>query len=377
MVAKTKGKRKQREPFGRIRKLPSERYQAAYIGPDVRLHKASATFDTLVDARGWVAGERRRIDAGTWTAPERRQASRPATLDAYADAWLADRTLRPRTRELYRRLLDQKILPSLGGLPVAAIDPATVRQWYSGLDSAAPTRRAHAYALLRTILGGATTDGLITANPCHVRGAGSSKRVHKIKPASFAELEAIVEAIPDRYRLMVLLGAWCALRFGELAELRRRDVDLKVGKIMIRRAVTVVGGRPVVGLPKSDAGIRDVAIPPHLLPVVREHLASFAGWGKDGLLFPAVTTGGHLRESTFRKAWHKARDAAGRPDLRFHDLRHTGAVVAAQTGATLAELMSRLGHSTPAMAIRYQHAAQDRDAEIAKLLSAMVERRHV
>ena len=58
-----------------------------------------------------------------------------------------------------------------------------------------------------------------------------------------------------------------------------------------------------------------------------------------------------------------AREAAGRPDSRFHDLRHTGAVLAAQTGATLAELMGRLGHSTPQAALRYQHAAQGRDAD--------------
>ena len=116
-----------------------------------------------------------------------------------------------------------------------------------------------------------------------------------------------------------------------------------------------------------------MAIPPHLLPVVREHLTTFAAWGKDGLLFPAAIKGGHLGHGTFFKTWDKARKAAGRPDLRFHDLRHTGAVLAAQTGATLAELMNRLGHSTPAMAIRYQHASDDRDAEIARLLSRMVE----
>jgi len=57
-----------------------------------------------------------------------------------------------------------------------------------------------------------------------------------------------------------------------------------------------------------------------------------------------------------------------------HDLRHTGAVLAASTGATLAELMARLGHSTPAAALRYQHAAAGRDAEIARALSALVER---
>ena len=64
-----------------------------------------------------------------------------------------------------------------------------------------------------------------------------------------------------------------------------------------------------------------------------------------------------------------AHDGAGRPDLRFHDLRHTGAVLAAQSGATLAELMHRLGHTTPAAAMRYQHAATERDREIAHRMS--------
>jgi len=70
---------------------------------------------------------------------------------------------------------------------------------------------------------------------------------------------------------------------------------------------------------------------------------------------------------------YRARDKAGRPDLRFHDLRHSGAVLAAATGASLAELMARLGHSTPTAAIRYQHAAKGRDHEIAALLSKLAE----
>jgi integrase len=69
---------------------------------------------------------------------------------------------------------------------------------------------------------------------------------------------------------------------------------------------------------------------------------------------------------TFHKSYRKVREAAGRPDLRFHDPRHTGAVLAATTGATLAELMQRLGHTTPGAAMRYQHAAGDRDAQIAE-----------
>ena len=125
----------------------------------------------------------------------------------------------------------------------------------------------------------------------------------------------------------------------------------------------------MVGTPKSVAGVRDIVIPPHLLPLVSNHLRNYAP-GRDDLLFPAKA-GGHLSPSSLQKPYERARAIAGRPDLRFHDLRHTGAVLAAATGATLAELMSRLGHSTAGAAMRYQHAAQDRDRVIAEALSRM------
>jgi integrase len=76
------------------------------------------------------------------------------------------------------------------------------------------------------------------------------------------------------------------------------------------------------------------------------------------------------------RGYYSARVAAGRPDLRFHDLRHTGAVLAATTGATVAELMARLGHSTAGAAMRYQHAAQDRDRIIAQRLSDLAQSAH-
>jgi integrase len=78
-----------------------------------------------------------------------------------------------------------------------------------------------------------------------------------------------------------------------------------------------------------------------------------------------------LAPATLYRRFYTARDAAKRPDLRFHDLRHSGAVLAARTGATLAELMGRLGHSTPQAAMRYQHAAEGRDKQIAALLSKL------
>ncbi len=365
----------QHRRFGWIRKLPSRRYQASYVGPDTVRHRAPGTFAAKIDAEGWLSGESRLVDSGAWSPPGERDrpASRPTPFGEYATAWLADRTLKPRTRAHYGDLLGNQLMPTFENVALKAITAHKVRAWHTGLGTGTPTLRAHAYALLRTILGDAVHDGEIAANPAHIRGAGAAKRVHRIKPATLPELEALTKALPEKYRLMVLLAAWCGLRFGELTELRRKDIDTTNGMIHVRRAVVRVDGGFVVGTPKSDAGTRDVNLPPHLLPMLREHMGSSITGGRNGLLFPAADGATHLQPSTLYKVFYPARDKAGRPDLRFHDLRHTGAVLAAQTGATLAELMARLGHSTAGAAMRYQHASADRDLVIAQRLSALVE----
>lgn len=374
-----------RRSFGRVERLPSGNYRAGYTGPDGELYRASTTFRAKDDAVAWLSARRAEIEMQVW-APDvaRRGAKRrdAPTFRAYADHWLTNRRtkgreLRPTTRRQYRMLLDQFILPSFGEVRIDKISNDEVNQWYDALAPGRETIRAQSYSLLRTIFASAASERptpLIPYNPAHIRGAGNTKRVHHVQPATLDELETIVAELPDRYRLMALLAAWCAMRFGELTELRRGDIDLRSNRVRIRRGVVRVDGEFIVGPPKSDAGVRDVAIPPHLRPMVKAHLAKHTALGRDALLFPAAVDGTHhMAPSTLYKVYYPARKAAGRPDLRWHDLRHTGAVLAAQTGATLAELMNRLGHSTPGAAMRYQHAAADRDAEIARRLSALVE----
>ena len=131
-------------------------------------------------------------------------------------------------------------------------------------------------------------------------------------------------AMPPRYRLLVQLAAFCALRVGELTELRRSDIDTQRGVIMVRRAVVLVNCRFVIRKPKSDAGVRDVAIRQALMATVWEHLLTYTAPGPDGLLFPSRNDPAeHLRQSSLTRVFYPARKAAGRPDLRFHDLRHT------------------------------------------------------
>ncbi|MGV7697851.1 tyrosine-type recombinase/integrase [Mycobacterium kansasii] len=364
--------------FGSVDKLATG-YRARYFGPDGRRYKAPTLFLTKKEARSWLSLRHAEIVRKAWEPPEaQEQKVTKQTFKEYGPQWLDarlvdGRPLKQRTREHYEALLDEHIYPKFGSLPLTSITSEDVRLWHSKLDKTTPTLRAHCYSLLRAILATAASDGKITANPCVIRGAGTSRRVHKIRPASIEELEIITKEMPEPYQAMILLASWCALRFGELAELRRMDLDLKTDEVIrVSRAVvrTKSGFEPTT--PKSDAGTRDVAIPPHLLPILEDHLTKHVGKKSDSLLFPAKH-GGHLAPATLYRQFYKARAKAKRTDLRFHDLRHSGAVLAAATGATLAELMARLGHSTPAAAMRYQHAAQGRDREIAALLSKLAD----
>ena len=375
---------------GTIHKMASGKWLARYSAPDGKRYGKS--FLTKGDGTKWLQIVYADISSGRWVSPG---ASTTATLfEEYAKTWVRTRKVKgqpiaDRTRENYTDLLERVILPEFGKKPLNMIDRQEVERWYDGFEKRleklaaasekkrtrtnADTYRARAYSLLRTIMKSAAEDGHIIENPARIRGAGSVDRQHEVIPATLEELVTLTKAIPERYRLLVQLAAFCALRFGELTELRRGDVDTKNGIIRVARAVVMADGKFVVKTPKTKAGVRRVAIPPHLMPMVRDHLMRFTAPGGDGLLFPSKNDAErHMRQSAMARVYYPARDAAGRPDLRFHDLRHTGAVLAAQTGATLAELMARLGHSTPAAAMRYQHAAQDRDAVIASRLSEMV-----
>lgn len=222
------------------------------------------------------------------------------------------------------------------------------------------------YRFARAVLNTAVRDGAIASNPCHLPGAGSDRA--KERPiASPAQVVALVAAITPRYRAAVLLAAWCGLRRGEVLALRRADVDIDAGTVTVRRNRVELLESSVAfdADPKTDAGRRTVAVPPHVLPFLEEHLESWAG---DERVFVG-RDGNPMRGDAVRQAFERARRQVSMDYFRFHDLRHTGQTLAASTGATVKDLMLRLGHASPAAANRYLHIVQGRDAEIASALS--------
>jgi integrase len=362
--------------FGRVRQLPSGRWQARYPGPDGKDHTTPYTFKTKREADQWLTLKEADIKRGDWLDP----VAGALPFAEYAAEWIQHRELSPKTLELYEGLLRSHLNPTFGGMGLGDIKEEHVRRWRSerlraGPESVSPfgpVTVAKGYRLLRAILNTAIRDKRIKTNPCQIEGAG--KETSSERPVlSVAEVFRLADAITPRYRALVLLATFGNLRWGELAGLRRRNLDLDAGTVRVNETVYELG--PLVkGTPKSEASNRKVAIPDLIIPDLRRHLKEFAGSGPDGFVFIGVK-GGQIRRSNFSKPWARALDAAGLPrGVHVHDLRHTGNTFAAETGASLAELMSRMGHSSTRAARIYLHARQERDKEIASTLGKMVAR---
>jgi integrase len=274
---------------------------------------------------------------------------------------------------LYLGLLNLHILPDLGQVELAKLSPSQIRAWNAGLrgprgpgDSTA----AKAYRLLRAMMRTAVADEVVVRNPCQVERAGVERAVER-PTATVAEVSALADAIARRFRALILLSAWCGLRRGELLALRRGDFDPLRNTLRVERAMhQLADGTLVVGPPKTEAGRRTIAIPPHVVPELVAHLDQFVTLDPESLVFTGEK-GGPVRPHVLQKAWVKAKAATGLESFHLHDLRHAGNTWAAATGASTKELMARMGHANSAAALRYQHATADRDHAIARALSEL------
>jgi integrase len=365
-----------RRRFGAVRKLPSGRFQARYLGGDGRMHHAPTTFATSDDAEQFLAVAEADLLRGSWFDAN----AGKIRLDVYAPRWIVERPveLQPRTLEIYESLLRNHICPTFGGTALRDITSAAVRTWHASLrtNGVGAVTVAKAYRLLKAILTTAVDDDLIARNPCRLRNAGI-ERTPERKPPSIVEAQRIADAIEPRYRVLVLLGAWSGLRWGELAGLSRQRIDRLHGVVRVEESmIQLGGGKRFIGPPKSAAGRRTVAVPPHLWPEIEAHLAKYVDPEPTALVF-TKESGVSLDRNNFYTMWRRATRRAGVPDYHFHDLRHLAATMAAVSGATTRELMSRLGHSSSRAALIYQHATEDRDLAIAEAMSRLVQPTHL
>ena len=297
------------------------------------------------------------------------------TLNDYFDAWLparlvAGRPLRPSTRHGYEGTWRRIIRPSIGRRQLRTIRPDAVRKWHGEVSATkGQDQAAKAYRLLHAVMATAAADDLIRDNPCRIRGAGQEHADERPLAESSLVLD-IAEAINERVRALVLLVAFASTRPGEALGGRRLDVDLLHSEFhVIKQAQELNGRRTELDYTKSEAGRRTIALPQLVVDALDEHLQRFTAPDPASPIFTGPR-GGPLRRATLSRWWREAKKAVGAPEeLRLYDLRHYGATLAARTpGITLKELMRRIGHSSLAAALRYQHAAAERDRAVASYL---------
>ena len=324
----------------------------------------------------WLALKEGEIRRGDWLDPS----AGAVPFAKYAADWMSLGHFSPKKAQLFELLLRRHLLPTFGDINIADIRQEDVRAWRAQRLREGPQQErpfgpvtvAKAYRLLRAILNTAMKDKRIRENPCQIKGADRESSPER-PVLSVAEVYRLAEAIEPRYRALILLATFGNLRWGELAGLRRRNLDL--GNRIVRVVETVYElDRLVKGTPKSEASIRKITLPELIMPELPRHLETFTPAGPDAFVF-VHTKGGQLRRSNFSKPWARALGQAGLPSgVHVHDLRHSGNTLTAEAGASLAELMTRMGHSSTRAAEVYLHAREERDRLLADVLDRMARR---
>jgi len=299
----------------------------------------SQTFPTRKAAQDWLHTQEADKSRGNYRDPD----AGKVALGKLVDSFLSSATdLAPATLALYETMNRRYVAPSIGRRAVGTIRPHSIREWTAALAAKGIGARTIQVArqLVVRVLAQAVADGTIPSNPGMFAPPPRStrKKLHVLKPD---EVHAIAEAIDPRYRAMVVVMAWCGLRFGEAAALRRSDVDMHRGRLTVARALSEVRGHVTEGGTKTGK-TRMVTMP----KVVAEALSDHMGRHPGELIFTAPD-GGYIRRTNWRRrVWAPALERAGLSGIRPHDLRHFGAAVAIAAGAHPKAIQERLGHAS-------------------------------
>jgi integrase len=316
-------------------------WQARYRGPDGRQH--SRSFDRKVDAERFLTTMEAAKLRGDWVDP----AHGRRHFGEVAREWQAAQVHRPSTREQVEFHLRKHILPSFAERPIAAVRPSEVQAWVKGRSSVlAPATVEVAYRYLAAIFRFAVEDGLITTTPCRNIKLPKIERL-PVEPLTTEQVWALIDAMPERYRALVILAAGSGLRQGEALGLTVPRVDFLRRSLRVEEQLLLLTYQPpYLAPPKTAASRRVVPLPPIVLESLAAHIAAFPP-GPWQLVFTDEKGGPILRNRFSERVFRPAANAAGLPKGRtFHDLRHYYASLLIRHGESVKVVQSRLGHAS-------------------------------
>ena len=331
-------------------------WQVRYRDPDRRLR--ARTFTRKVEAERFAAAVETDKSRGSWTDPQKGR----ITVSDWSSVWLKSKVdLRPSSRARLEGIVATHIEPVFGRRTLDRVGNADVRAWVSKLSterSAATTRKAH--NALHQMFRAAVSDRRIPFDPT-ADVPLPAEHAHEQKFLTADQVETLANCIEPRFRAFVLLAAYGGLRFGELAGLRRKRVDVLRGRVDVSEATSDVHGYSLTfGPPKTKRSRRPVPLPRCMVSELEAHLTEYVDADADALVFTGPK-GAPIRRAGFgRLWWAPATKAAGLEGLRVHELRHTFVALSIAAGCDARKVSIRAGHSSVAFTLdRYGHLFED------------------
>ena len=371
-----------RRSWGTVRPsgTSGDRWIAQYTGPDGKRYKAPHTFMTTGAADGWLSEEHKLVDLGVWTPPEQRQKqaeTKRITVGEYITDTYLPSIKNDNSRRNYTSIFNTRIANTvLAETSLVGATRRDVNAWYEEMCSTpsprtgklTPARDADTYSFLRAAFNHAVDNELIEFNPCRIK-RGASKPKPEDKTPNEHDASLIYEQIGEHYKAAVAVQASCALRIGELSELRRRDfkpVHDRAGRlvgydVLVSRAGDYQAGEWIVGTPKN--GSRTVRIHPALVERVSSHLNDRVGPARDALVFPNED-GRPINRRRYNTMLARACERAGVDRITSHSWRHYGATMFARAGGNVKDVQEWLNHATPEQSMHYVNASRDHLVEV-------------
>ena len=353
-----------RDPSGRKRTVT--RYRVRYR--DWSGHAHVETFRRAGEAERRRAQIEAELSGGTWRDPRRGE----IRLEQWATDWIDTRhDLRATTRSRLGTSMRIQVLPKFGRTPLIKISNSAVRTWVAEMLAAglSPASVRKAVFALRQCLDAAIADGRLTNNPT-TKVPLPSERPKPPRFLSQSEVQDLVEAMPDRYRALVLVGTYGGLRWGEAAGLTRANIDIRRSRLVVTSTAVEVNGKITLGNePKTLRSKRAVPVARAVMRQLEDHLQRFVRPDSDALVFTG-SRGGPLFRGTFtRQVWRPAAIEADLPDVTFHTLRHSFVAILVAAGCNVREVSEWAGHHSVAFTLtRYGGLFEDdTDAAVDRL----------
>jgi integrase len=345
-----------------IAKRKDGRWRARYR--DVHGKEHSQHFTRKIDAQNWLDSVTTSVSVGSYVDPK----AGKITVGEWSPRWLATKVdLKATTRRTYEGLLRKHIVPTWGPIKLVDVGHEGVAAWVAALSasglSASTVRQTH--RVFSLILSLAVRDGRLARNAADrvpLPRAGIGEHTY----LTYDQVDALAEHAGD-YSLAVLFLAYTGTRYGEMAALRVKSLDMLRRRAIISEAVADVNGHAEFSTPKNHQR-RSVPIPRFLIELLAAHVA---GKAPDEFVF-AAPKGGVLHLRNFRRnTFDPAVLAAGLDGTTPHGLRHTAASLAIASGANVKVIQTMLGHKSATMTLDlYGHLFTDQLDEVADAMDA-------